>query len=327
MSHHNYNYNNPARSSRPSHSSGDSHLDSHSGPENYYPTTQQRSTPGSLYEQTYYPPAQQQAGYAQASYHSYQQPADARYLSGQTYSSYNRAPSSSSPDPLPLRPLSVPRDDRGQSSQYYQPPHADLQMPTATSYMRSPHAMYSPATTLRRSTRTGSTNTSPTRLPTRRIPIEALFHQEGIPLPAENGAMQGLIQDAHRLPLPYDDAAHNQLHPDYPVAPHVYMQQDGRVAQGVPAHPQAVAPEVQENYDHIFGYAPAGPAVGPQYFPGHEVLRHQTPPPNASPADGLRNLAGRYTNSPGMRVNMLRIEPGHAGHFEVWIVLGMADIL
>ncbi|KAH9176776.1 homeobox-domain-containing protein [Lactarius sanguifluus] len=169
MSHHNYNYNNPARSSRPSHSSGDSHSGSFleqgrtilppltiafptsdsPGPGNYYPTTQQqRSTPVSSYEQTYYSPAQQQAGYAQASYHSYQQPADARYLSGQSYGSYNRAsPSSSSPDPRRLRPLSVPRDDRGQSSQYYQQPHADLQMPTATSDMRSPHAVYSPATT------------------------------------------------------------------------------------------------------------------------------------------------------------------------------------
>ncbi|KAH9040168.1 homeobox-domain-containing protein [Lactarius pseudohatsudake] len=193
MSHHNYNYNNPARSSRPSHSSGDSHSGSFleqgrtilppltiafptsdspgssfhvtsthvnstlasfdTGPGNYYPTTQQRSTPVSSYEQTYcayfdHPPAQQQAGYAQASYHSYQQPPDARYLSGQTYGSYNRAsPSSSSPDPRRLRPLSVPRDDRGQSSQYYQQPHTDLQMPTATSDMRSPHAVYSPATT------------------------------------------------------------------------------------------------------------------------------------------------------------------------------------
>ncbi|KAH9015746.1 hypothetical protein EDB83DRAFT_2439686 [Lactarius deliciosus] len=152
-------------------------------------------------------------------------------------------------------------------------------------------------------------------------------HQERIPHPAENGAMQGLIQDANRLPLPYYDAAHNQLHPDYPAAPHAYMQQDGRVAQGVPAYPQAVAPEVQENHEEIFGYAPAGPAVGPQYFPGHEVLRHQTPLRSAPPDDGLRNLAGRYINSPGTRVNMLRIEPGLSGHFEVWIVLETADIL
>ncbi|KAH9021738.1 hypothetical protein EDB85DRAFT_1999676 [Lactarius pseudohatsudake] len=152
-------------------------------------------------------------------------------------------------------------------------------------------------------------------------------HQEGIPLPADNAAMQGLIQDAYRLQPPYYDVAHNQLHPDYPVAPHVYMQQDGRVAQGIPAYPQAVAPEVQENHEEIFGYVPAGPAVGPQYFPGHEVLRQQTPLPNAPPVDGLRNLAGRYINSPGTRVNMLRIEPGLAGHFEVWIVLEMPDIL
>ncbi|KAI9449406.1 homeobox-domain-containing protein [Lactarius psammicola] len=166
MSHHNYN--NHGRSSRPSHTGGDSHSGSflEQGrtilppltiafptsdspvPGNYsspYPT-QQRSTPVP-YEQPYYSSAQQprQAGYAQTGYHSYhQQVPDARYP--QAYSSYNRAsPSSSSADPRQLRPLSVPRDDRGQSSQYYQPPHADLQMPSTTSDMRSPHAVYSPA--------------------------------------------------------------------------------------------------------------------------------------------------------------------------------------
>ncbi|KAI9436614.1 hypothetical protein H4582DRAFT_1962116 [Lactarius indigo] len=172
-------------------------------------------------------------------------------------------------------------------------------------------------------------------------------HQEGVPLPAENAAMRGLIQDPPLLPPLYYDAAYNQRHPDYPVAQHAYMQQDGRVVQGIPlaARPQEVAlasiddsslsnliltslQEVQENHEENFGYAPADPAVGrPQYFPGPEPLPYPAPLANAPPADGLRNLAGRYVNSPGTRVNMLRIEPGLAGNFEVWIVLEIADIL
>ncbi|KAH9018164.1 hypothetical protein EDB84DRAFT_1581604 [Lactarius hengduanensis] len=151
---------------------------------------------------------------------------------------------------------------------------------------------------------------------------------EDVPLPAENAAVQGLIQDAHRLPPPEYEAAYHQFHPYYPMVPYMQIQQDGRVAQGVPAHLQAVAPEVQENHDNIFEYAPADPAVGPpQYFPGPEPLPYQAPLANAAPADGLRNLAGRYINNPGTRINMLRIEPGLAGHFEVWIVLEMPDIL
>ncbi|KAH9018172.1 hypothetical protein EDB84DRAFT_660929 [Lactarius hengduanensis] len=145
-------------------------------------------------------------------------------------------------------------------------------------------------------------------------------HQEGIPLPAENVAMQG-----HRPPPPYYDVAHHQAQPDYPAVPYMDMRQDGRV---IPAHPQAFAPEVQENHDGIFGYALADPAVGPpQYFHGHGALPYQAPLPNIPPADGLRTLAGRFINSPGTRINILRIEPGPAGRFEVWIVLEMADIL
>ncbi|KAH9015745.1 hypothetical protein EDB83DRAFT_2680001 [Lactarius deliciosus] len=144
-------------------------------------------------------------------------------------------------------------------------------------------------------------------------------HQEGIPLPAENVAMQG-----HRPPQPYYDGAHHQAQLDYPAVPYMDMRQDGRV---IPA-PQAFAPEVQENHDGIFGYAPAYPAVGPpQYFHVHGALPYQAPLPNVPPADGLRILADRFINSPGTRINILRIEPGPAGRFEVWIVLEMADIL
>ncbi|KAH9059883.1 hypothetical protein EDB87DRAFT_1618949, partial [Lactarius vividus] len=130
--------------------------------------------------------------------------------------------------------------------------------------------------------------------------------QEGIPPPAppaENAAIQVLIQDPHRFPPPYDyEAAYHQLHADYP--PYMPMQQGGRFVQGVPGHPQAVAPEVQDNHDGIFDYAPADPAVGPpQYFPRPEPLPYQAPQAlaNAPPAD-----------CPGTRISMLHIEPGLA---------------
>ncbi len=57
----------------------------------------------------------------------------------------------------------------------------------------------------------------------------------------------------------------------------------------------------------------------PKLFPG--VWLHPAPPVNVPPADGLRNLAGRYLNNPNTRVNLLRIEPGPGGRFEVWIAL------
>ena len=83
--------------------------------------------------------------------------------------------------------------------------------------------------------------------------------------------------------------------------------------------------EAQENQDGIFGYPPAGLAVGnPQYVPGPEALPDPAPLHDAPLADGLRDIASRYINNPGTRVNMLRIEPGLGGRFEVWIV---AEIL
>jgi hypothetical protein len=43
-------------------------------------------------------------------------------------------------------------------------------------------------------------------------------------------------------------------------------------------------------------------------------------------ANSLRNLAERFLNNPGTLVNMLRIEPGPGGRFEVWIAIESADI-
>ena len=80
---------------------------------------------------------------------------------------------------------------------------------------------------------------------------------------------------------------------------------------------------VQENYD---GYGAHFPAVdAPEAFPG--VWPYPAPRGDMPPvANGLRNLVGRFLNNPGTLVNMLRIEPGPNGRFEVWIALELADI-
>ena len=82
--------------------------------------------------------------------------------------------------------------------------------------------------------------------------------------------------------------------------------------------------EVQQNYDGYDG-ARLPAADPPEAFPG--ILPYQAPPADMPPAaNGLKNLAGRFLNNPGTLVNMLRIEPGPNGRFEVWIALELADI-
>ena len=81
--------------------------------------------------------------------------------------------------------------------------------------------------------------------------------------------------------------------------------------------------EVQQNYE---GYGAQFPAADlPEAFTG---VRPYPAPPADIPlaANGLINLVGRILNNPGTLVNMLRIEPGPGGHFEVWIALELADI-
>ena len=78
--------------------------------------------------------------------------------------------------------------------------------------------------------------------------------------------------------------------------------------------------ERQGNYDGHGAYFPAAEA-----FPG--VRPYPTPPADMPQANNsLRNLVGRFLNNPGTLVNMLRIEPGPNGRFEVWVALELADI-
>jgi hypothetical protein len=83
--------------------------------------------------------------------------------------------------------------------------------------------------------------------------------------------------------------------------------------------------EVRDNHDGLFAYGAHLPAADPpEAFPG--VQLHVAQPADMPPANGLRNLAGRFLNNPDTLVNMLRISPGPDGRFVVWIELELADI-
>ena|ERR1700761_4366762 len=106
-----------------------------------------------------------------------------------------------------------------------------------------------------------------------------------------------------------------QAHPFAPVCItfllHVYIQLNHLVQQ------------VQENDDGLYGHGAHLPAADPPgAFPGDHPAPHADMPPE----NGLRILAGRFLNNPDTLVNMLRIEPGPGGRFEVWIALELADI-
>ncbi|KAI9455438.1 hypothetical protein BJY52DRAFT_642405 [Lactarius psammicola] len=139
-------------------------------------------------------------------------------------------------------------------------------------------------------------------------------HWEGVPQPVRNVAVQGEMQYPHRIDTPNSNAAHyHPPPPPYPEqVPYVHMHRDVGVAEAVPAQAHHFAPD----------FPVADP---PEVFPG--VWPYPAPLANMPPANGgLRNLAGRYINNPDTQVNMLRIEPGRGGRFEVWIVLELADI-
>ena len=115
-----------------------------------------------------------------------------------------------------------------------------------------------------------------------------------------------------------------------------------RVAQGVPAQAQAIAPpapvRTNSSSPHtcispdlslkemdIFDAgrnAEAGPA---QAF--LDELPHQVPALNEPAAEVLRRLANRYLNELDSQVDMVRMEPGPAGGIRVVITLELADLL
>ncbi|KAI9449382.1 hypothetical protein BJY52DRAFT_1215941 [Lactarius psammicola] len=151
-------------------------------------------------------------------------------------------------------------------------------------------------------------------------------HWGGVPQAVGNLAVQGEMQDPHHIDaLHYNAAYYHPPQPHYPEGPHARMQQDVGIAQGIPAQAHAFAPEdpVQENHHGLFGYNVQAPGAD-QAFPGFQP--HPAPFFNVPPANGLRNLTGRYLNNPDTRINMVWIEPGLGGRFRVWIALELADI-
>ncbi|KAH8996353.1 hypothetical protein EDB92DRAFT_1597641 [Lactarius akahatsu] len=151
-------------------------------------------------------------------------------------------------------------------------------------------------------------------------------HREGFPQPVGNVVVQGEMQYPRHIDAPnYNVIHYNPPPPPYPEVPYMHVHRDVGVAEAVPAQAHPFAPEVQENYNGLFGYGAQFPAADPpEAFPG--VQPHPAPPADMPPANGLRNLASHYLNNPGTHVNMLRIGPGPGGRFEVLIALELADI-
>ena len=86
-----------------------------------------------------------------------------------------------------------------------------------------------------------------------------------------------------------------------------------------------LAQDAHDNQDNFYDYGAHLPAAAlPEAFPG--VQPHAAPPADMPPANGLRNLAGRFLNNPDTLVNILWIEPGPGGRFVVRIELELADI-
>lgn len=153
-------------------------------------------------------------------------------------------------------------------------------------------------------------------------------HQEGALHPVGNVVMQGEMQYPRHIDASNHNMAVGHYHPPPPPYPEVqYMHVPHRdvVAEAAPARALHFTPEVQENYDGLFGYDAQFPVADPpDAFLG--VQLHPAPPANMPPANRLRNLASRYLNNPDTHVNMLRIEPRPGGRFEVLIALELADI-
>jgi hypothetical protein len=126
------------------------------------------------------------------------------------------------------------------------------------------------------------------------------------------------MRDMHRddgVALGVAEPVPAQAHPFVPVCRTYLLHESSQ-----PYHP---VQEVQVNYDGYGAHFPV--ADPPEAFPG--VQLHPAPPADMPPAaNGLINLVGRFLNNPGTLVNMLRIEPGPGGRFEVWIALELADI-
>jgi len=84
----------------------------------------------------------------------------------------------------------------------------------------------------------------------------------------------------------------------------------------------------QENQgDDSFGYFPQGVVPGPTQAALPDPSAHRAPAVGQPAAENLRRLANYYVNHSDSQVNVVRMEPGSAGRYQVVIVLEMADFL
>ncbi|KAH9015751.1 hypothetical protein EDB83DRAFT_2528944 [Lactarius deliciosus] len=153
-------------------------------------------------------------------------------------------------------------------------------------------------------------------------------HQDGAPQPLGNVPMQVEMQYPHHVGAPrfhYNAIPYHPPQPPYPEDPYARMHRDNLSPPPMYIKPIKLAQEAEENHNGLFGYDAQFPAADPpETFPG--VWQHPAPLVNMPPANGLRNLAGRYLNNPDTRINMVWIEPSLKGRFKVWIALKSADI-
>jgi hypothetical protein len=83
--------------------------------------------------------------------------------------------------------------------------------------------------------------------------------------------------------------------------------------------------EIQGHNHFQIDYAPQLPVPGPARAELPDPWAYNAPVRDYPPVDNLRRLARRYLDN--SQVDMVRIEPGHAGRFKVVITLETANFL
>jgi len=116
-------------------------------------------------------------------------------------------------------------------------------------------------------------------------------------------------------------------YPDYPgdsAAPCVYPSVG--VGHSAPEREQFICPENRVNGRS--SYTPQGvvePSPPQAAFPGSSV--HLPPALGQPREENLRRLANRYVQHPGAQIDMVLMEPGSAGRYQVVIILEVVDLL
>jgi hypothetical protein len=93
-------------------------------------------------------------------------------------------------------------------------------------------------------------------------------------------------------------------------------------------YPQHLLLQEIQGYNHFqVDYAPQLPVPGPARAELPDLWAYDAPVRDYPPLDNLRRLARRYLDHPDLQVDMVHMEPGHAGRFKVVITLDTADFL